>query len=243
MRQAETREDSVTASHCTEVPWEPDATNSTASFYQDFFNNGCSNAPRLVGQESIDPPGFPCPSSPGQLCRWSDSSFIKYETGVTSNLAILGRTTGVSVNWMNPNLTVDPNNPRFGIVARPSLPPLVGLQLDKVGRTTGWSEGLIQSSCTDIAFSPVTNGTLLCQYVVHAFTNAAAAEGDSGAPVFRLLPTKNSTGTSLVELYGVLWARAFGTHIYFIFSPISGVEADLGQLDYSMPCLVNPSTC
>ncbi len=99
------------------------------------------------------------------------------------------------------------------------------------------------NTCADFQWTPLSNSFVICQYVVKSSTNGAAAEGDSGSPVFRLLPQPGSSGMTLAELYGVLWARAFGSHLYFIFSPMSGVEADLRPLDYLNICLSFPNPC
>jgi hypothetical protein len=222
----------VTASHCTRVPWAVDS----SPFYQPTV----FPATNFIGTETVDPPGFVCPPTyPGKTCRWSDSAFVAYAVGVTAAPGPVGRTTGITTNWLSPNITIDNNRPIFHIIAPPSQPFLVGLTLDKVGRTSGWSEGSISSTCVDFPWTPLSNTEILCQYIVHCPNNGCAVEGDSGSPVFRI----TNLPKSYVELYGVLWARFFGSHVWFVFSPITGVEADLGPLNYSDACILVPNPC
>ncbi|MEA2417276.1 MAG: hypothetical protein QOI58_3933 [Thermoanaerobaculia bacterium] len=221
----------VTASHCTPAPWAVDG----SIWYQSVVVPA-----NLVGTETADPPGFTCPPAyPGLMCRWSDTVFVKYSSGVPWGHGFIGRTTAITTNWLTPNISIDHSKPSFHIIAPPSQPFLVGLTLDKVGRTSGWSEGTISNTCADFTWSTRPNSELLCQYVVHCPSNGCAVEGDSGSPVFRI----TNLNKGYAELYGVLWARYFGSHVWFIFSPITGVQADLGQLDYANPCILNPNPC
>ena len=214
----------------------------------------------LVGKEFLDPPGFtggPCPS--GQTCRWSEAAFVRYNTGVNWEKGVIAKTTAITTSISSPTLTVSALTPpppplpplgfgpgRFGIVSAPTLPYLVGLQLNKVGRTTGWTQGSIQSTCVDVCFSDdnVPNRVLLCQYWVGHPTNDMVDGGDSGSPVFRI----TDAALNKVELYGSLWGRS-ANYKSFIFSPIGGVplqpvgiQTDLGSLDYvvSTPCALDP---
>lgn len=221
----------VTASHCTKAPWAVDGTP---------FNQPTVIPVNYIGAEAVDPPGFTCPPTyQGSMCRWSDSVFVPYAPGVPSGFALIGRTTGISSSWLTPNVTINNSKPTFGLVGPPSQPFLTGLALNKVGMRSGWSQGTISNTCVDFAWTPLNNAQLLCQYVVHCSTNACAVEGDSGSPVFRV--TNSVRGYS--ELYGILWARFFGSHVWLIFSPITGIQADLGQLEYSDPCMITPNPC
>jgi hypothetical protein len=220
----------VTASHCTPSPWAVDG----STWYQNVVT-----PTNLIGNETVDPPGFMCPLQyPGLICRWSDTAFVNYASGTQWGLGLIGRTTAITTNWLTPNIAIDHSKPSFHIIAPPSQPFLVGLTLDKVGRTSGWSQGVINNTCVDYQWSPLPNAELLCQYVVHCPNNGCAVEGDSGSPVFRI----TNLNQGYAELYGVLWARYFGSHVWFIFSPITGVQADLGQLDYAIPC-PGPNPC
>jgi hypothetical protein len=210
----------------------------------------------FVGTEFLDPPGFtggPCPT--GNTCRWSEGALVRYNTGVPWEKGIIAKTNGITTSISSPVLTVSAAPPpplgfgpgRFGIVAPPSLPYLVGLPLAKVGRTTGWTQGSIQSTCVDVCFSDdnVPNRILLCQYMVGHPTNDVVDGGDSGSAVFRI----SNSALNRVELYGSLWGGPAASHKSFLFSPIGGVtfqaagiQSDLGSLDYlvSSPCVLSP---
>lgn len=233
----------VTNSHCTTLPWSVDG----GIFYQ-------AVSPNTVGQEIDDPPGFtgsPCLS--GYTCRYSDSAFVKYNAGVAWNLGSIARTTGISL--ATPNLTVDHGlyniqsmlqgfngSPgRWGIKFGPSKPYLINLTLNKVGRTTGWGKGAISQTCVIYGWTPKPNSLMLCQYDVTNTTSGSggiAAGGDSGSPVFRI----NDPNWKNVELYGIVWARHNANVL--VFSPIgnspfqqSGIQTELGTLNYINPCL------
>jgi hypothetical protein len=88
--------------------------------------------------------------------------------------------------------------------------------VNKVGRTTGWTQGKVTNKCVNVSVSG-TKIVQLCQTLVSAHLGA----GDSGSPVFK--------GTSSITLTGILWGgNSSGTQ--FVFSPISNIEKELGAL-------------
>jgi hypothetical protein len=94
----------------------------------------------------------------------------------------------------------------------------VGQTANKVGRTTGWTQGQVTATCVNTGVSG-SNIVQLCQ----TFVSAGVGGGDSGSDVFRI------TSGSSVVLLGVLWGgNSAGTQ--FVYSPMSGVERDLGPL-------------
>ncbi|EHR79429.1 hypothetical protein OCC_08045 [Thermococcus litoralis DSM 5473] len=102
---------------------------------------------------------------------------------------------------------------------RYSADQIVGETVIKVGATTGKTTGEITNKCVTSFLSPKEDYypdlvALYCQME----TNLESAGGDSGAPVFK------SYGT-FVELYGILWG---GTSTVSAYSPIDGIEEDLG---------------
>jgi hypothetical protein len=248
----------VTNSHVTQIFWDLDTNHGypPADFYQasGYFPN------QLVGTEFADPQPFPCPPPypSGYKCRYSDSAFVKYNSGVTWDPGIIAQPTGIttlSPSTANLILTVDPSS-KFTIVAPPSKPYLVGLQLSKVGRTTGWTTGPITyayypSTCAD--FVDTNHNVRLCQYVAGSLSSpdGLATFGDSGSPVFRI----SNSQCEYVELYGILWGGFLffvppspwtGGSVarFFVFSPIGGVPfqqtgvqspEDLGPLNYLAP--------
>jgi hypothetical protein len=204
----------ITAAHCTDIQGAADGTQ----YYQPLVGGG-----NHVAVEERDPAFFSggaCP--PGRRCRYSDAALIRYDSPWPDALGSIAQTTSfgqysgsltlggqdvASILWFNGN-------------AQDWIsPPFVGQQIEKVGRTTGWTRGGVTNTCVDINPGG-TDITMLCQTLV----NAGAGPGDSGAPVFE------SGGSSYATLYGVLWAGSGGTS--FAFSPLKNVESELGVFYY-----------
>lgn len=198
----------VTASHCTE---RQGGVRNPTLYYQP-LNQVASE---FIGTERVDPNYFRnqqgCPK--GAKCRFSDSSWAEYDTASLSAGDEIARTTGVN----NGSLTIDAGNPSFSVTSKDtSGNQLVGTIVNKVGRTTGWSQGAVSASCVDTGVQG-SNIVLLCQ----DFVNAAVGGGDSGSNVFRI------SGGSSASVVGSLWGgNAAGT--LFVYSPYSAVKAELG---------------
>jgi len=95
---------------------------------------------------------------------------------------------------------------------------IVGDVANKVGRTTGWTQGMVTNTCVNTGVSG-TRIVQLCQ----TFVSAGVGAGDSGSDVF------GQTGGSSVRLLGILWGgNSQGTQ--FVYSPIGNVEQELGPL-------------
>ncbi|MEZ0334697.1 MAG: hypothetical protein ACAI18_11860, partial [Gemmatimonadales bacterium] len=198
----------ITNSHCTTVQGGVEGTQ----YHQPL-------APNLIGTEVADPAyftGFPCPS--GRKCRFSDAARARYASGVGSDLGGIARTMFRALGFGS--ITINPANPVLNITAEAG--PVQGAEVNKIGRTTGWTYGKILATCIAVNVSN-TNVTQLCQ---SRTTNQAAGvvgSGDSGSPVFYW------RGGSNVTLIGLLWGgNAAGT--FFVFSPMSGIESELGPL-------------
>jgi hypothetical protein len=99
--------------------------------------------------------------------------------------------------------------------------PALALQLYKVGATSGWTGGRLSRTCVDVRQAD-SDIVLLCQ----SFVEAAVMLGDSGGPVFELLKGNR------VVLEGINWGGDPDNGTVFIFSPIAGIEADLGKIDW-----------
>jgi transposase-like protein len=204
------RSDFVTASHCSSVRSHLD----NDLYFQPFVDAQYNN---LIGSELSDPPfwtGAPCPG--GRQCRWSDSLLAMKSPVVSLDQGGIARTTGAN----NGSILVDAANPRFRVTAE-NARPAAGEILNKVGKTTGWTQGAVDGVCVDVAVVG-TNITLLCQDRVAA----NAAGGDSGSPVFRIT---NSPAVLDVKLYGVEWGIPDAGH--FWFSAMYNVQIELGQLN------------
>jgi hypothetical protein len=195
----------VTASHCSAAQFVTDGT---------VFHQNNVAAGNRIGVEVFDPPFFVgggCPS--GRLCRYSDASFVAYDSGATPQAARIANPIFCSLS-AGP-LTVLPALPRRVIDLPVPTFVAAGGFVHKVGQTTGCTYGAVKNSCVD---SNVNNSpfTLLCQTRVAAI----AQGGDSGSPVF--VPHGNEA-----TFAGILWG---GTSNTFVYSPWIWVQSELGAI-------------
>ncbi|HEV8263440.1 MAG TPA: hypothetical protein VGQ06_00705 [Gemmatimonadales bacterium] len=191
----------VTASHCTDRQGGVEGTQ--------YFQSLASQANSFIGTEVADPdyvrnsPG--CPR--GKKCRLSDAARAAYATGVSNAFAIAS-TSGPN----NGSLTITGT---FSVTGKGTA--AVGATVNKIGRTTGWTQGRVSQTCVTTGVLG-SNVALICQ----TFVDAGVGGGDSGSDVFAL------SGSS-ATLLGVLWGgNSAGT--LFVYSPMSGIEAELGTL-------------
>ena len=167
----------------------------------------------FIGTEIADPAyrrNFGgCPR--GRVCRYSDSNFVD-GANVDFSLGTIAETTGPNNGSLQVNGTFTISGE--GVAS-------VGNTANKVGRTTGWTRGDVTRTCTNTGVSG-SNIVLLCQTFVENNSAIIVQGGDSGSPVFRI-----AGGT--VTLLGNLWGgNSSGT--LFVYSPMSGIEAELGLL-------------
>jgi hypothetical protein len=192
----------VMASHCTT---KQGGVNGT-KYYQPINKT----AAEFIGTEIADPSyqrGITgCPV--GRVCRYSDSAFAQRASGVTASMGYIAKTDGVNTG----SLTLD--GTQFRIVSEGASQ--VGDTLNKVGRTTGWTQGVVTQTCVNTGVQG-TNIVQICQ----DFVAAGVGGGDSSAPVFAI------TSGNDVELRGILWGSGGGV---FVYSPIGNVEAELGSI-------------
>lgn len=196
----------ITNSHCTNTQGGVESTR----YYQHNTSGGA------VATEIADPgyfTGSGCPS--GRRCRYSDSSFARYDSTSLGEYRKVARTTSYGTSSSG-SLTVSSSSPRFTINGTAGYPSS-GQYLDKIGRTSGWTYGQVIATCTDVNVSG-TNITQLCQDRVQAYS----AGGDSGSPVFSW-----SGSGSNVTLYGLLWG---GNSTSFVMSALDNIEYELGSL-------------
>jgi hypothetical protein len=198
----------VTASHCSDTQGAVDGT----LYYQPL-----NQVPaEFIGTEIADPSFFRnsqgCPN--GRKCRRSDANFSQGASGVMFALGGIAKTTGVNTGSLDISGS-------FTITAELSGNATVGQRLDKVGRTTGWTEGTVTNSCVNVGVSG-SNVVLLCQDIVQNSVQIVGA-GDSGSPVFFI------SGGNNVTLHGTLWGgNSSGTLL--VYSPITNIEQELGAL-------------
>ena len=207
----------LTASHCTRGP-------RGQNLHTEFFQGIVTLVDR-IGEEKLDSPMFgtganaACPT--GRECRFSDVAFVEYTQ----------QTLGITGRVKRPAVTCVGIVPCGLNVARPTddirmidrnLGLFTGMDIDKVGRTTGWTRGPITRTCAHTGVAD-TNVTLLCQYLV----DMASGGGDSGGSVFAFNPT--TMGGSFA---GVHWGGP-DDGSSSVFSPIDGIQKDLGVFVYN----------
>ncbi len=195
----------ITASHCTTTQGGVEGTQ--------YWQSLSSQPNSFIGTEVADPPylrgrkGSSCPKS--RRCRFSDAARAAYAAGVPFTLGGIARTSGPN----NGSLDITGS---FTVVADGG--EVVGSTANKVGRTTGWTQGTITNTCVNTGVSG-SNIVQLCQN----FVSAGVGGGDSGSDVFMDL------GGGNVSLLGVLWGGN-GAGTQFVYSPIANVVQELGPL-------------
>jgi hypothetical protein len=195
----------ITNSHCTNTQGGVEGTQ--------YYQPTSSVDGTVIATEVEDPQYFrggACPR--GKKCRYSDASRALYDANVGSSLGVISKTSGPN----NGSLEV---TGAFSIKSEGSA--AVGNVVNKVGRTTGWTQGTVTRTCVNTSVSG-SNIMQLCQTFVESSAQIVAG-GDSGSQVFGI-----TSGTD-VKLIGLLWGgNSNGT--LFVFSPWSQVEQELGGL-------------
>lgn len=198
----------VTASHCTN---EQGGVEGTQYWQPLSFTD-----PTVIATEADDPEYFTsrddaaCPA--GKLCRYSDASRAAYSANVASTRGAIARTTGANSNSLEVRGSFDVTAQDDAGTAAP-----VGTTVNKVGRTTGWTQGPVTNTCvnTNVFRSRIH---LICQ----TFVAAGVGGGDSGSGVFSI------TRSNDVTLLGILWGGS-GSQLY-VYSPFNQVQKELGAL-------------
>jgi hypothetical protein len=195
----------LTNSHCTAVQGGVEGTE----YYQD-----AQDESTVVGVEENDPAYFTggvCPS--GQRCRYSDAAFVDYQV------------YGFDYGGIHLTTSRDRFNGSLQISGEVDIsepgPAGVGTEVDKVGRTTGWTYGDVQATCVDVTVNDVT---MLCQTKV----NSGVGGGDSGSPVFRSTSGGTPSDGDSVKYLGILWGGIPSSDIYY-YSPHSQIEDELAK--------------
>lgn len=201
----------ITNSHCTNNQGGVEGTQ--------YFQPTSTVDPTVIATEVEDPTYFrggPCPR--GRKCRFSDSSRARYGGSVASTRGSIAQTSGPN----NGSLDVTGS---FTITSQDnttsSFP--IGVTVNKVGRTTGWTQGNVTATCVNTNVSG-TNITQLCQtFVANPNGAVVVGGGDSGSGVFRV-----TSGTS-VQLVGILWGGN-GSGTQFVFSPLKQIRDEIGAV-------------
>lgn len=205
----------ITNSHCSNVEGGEE---TPTDYYQNLRSGLAANR---IGIEVDDRHwnsqlGLDCP--PPLQCRYSDALRAEYAAGVDAPLGRIAKVDEITTTLADTTHTIAGS---FTIKAK-RLEPVQGEVANKVGRTTGWTEGVTTATCVDV-LAIGTNHIRLCQASVAALVDG----GDSGSPVFVL---RKGSG-SAVTLVGILWGRSVDeANPEFSYSPMGGIERELGEL-------------
>jgi hypothetical protein len=175
--------------------------------------------PTVIATEVEDPQYFrggACPR--GRKCRYSDAARALYSDGVGSTRGAIAKTSGPNNGSINVTggFTVTSQDNTTTTFA-------TGTTVNKVGRTTGWTQGDVTLSCVNVNVSG-TSITQLCQTLVQNPGGAVVVGGgDSGSGVFTITSGDN------VRLVGILWGGSADNKL-FVFSPLKQIRDELGAL-------------
>jgi hypothetical protein len=200
----------ITNSHCT----DRQGTTGNTLYNQPLR----SESPNAIAVEADDPGYARIPGcSAGKVCRYSDAARALYYPGATSTQGVIARTNAPN----NGSLAVVGD---FTISAQDNTTTAFarGATVNKVGRTTGWGQGEVTSSCATVNVSG-SSIQLLCQTLVQRSGSVIVQGGDSGSPVFSLGSNNN------VTLIGILWGGNTSGDL-FVFSPLKNVQDELGSV-------------
>lgn len=167
-------------SHCT--PPMGGSTTGTSIWQPKIPTYEHSRGKYQVGEEFQDPAWrgdlYGCVS--GYVCRYSDAALVAFRYGDRDwNLGGVMRTqSAATLPSIYGDLDINMFNPTFELTGIAS-DLLVGDVVNKVGRTTGWTRGTLESTCRNI-FDELDFRGYLCSGVV----KAGGGKGDSGSPVF-----------------------------------------------------------
>lgn len=193
----------TTASHCTQTRYGADGSVQNQPTVSPLFS---------VGYEYLDPSlhlcwwNFPC--------RYSDVALIRKYLTTGLDQGHIARTTYVGSGGPG-SLIIDNARPYFEVLWKwnQSGDAPVGTPVNKVGRSTGWTSGVVTRTCINFG-----NDHLGCQWV----TNTWSAGGDSGSPIFWRL----GLFTDYVALHGSLWGGPLYDSATTYYSTLNGIETD-----------------
>jgi hypothetical protein len=215
----------LTNSHCSTTRSALDGT--------EFFQAG-GVIGDFVAREVIDPSSFAQSTNPrcptGAVCRLSDALFAQFDTSTVGVVGRIARTANPCFSGTC-NVEMLANDPHqfLPVTGADDGSITTGTRVSKIGRTTGWTVGTVAGpTCRDIPVADPPPGSppivMICQTVV----TGTAGRGDSGSPVFT-----SQAGFTNAQYVGILWGIAgAGAGATFTYSPLSGVEAELGAFDY-----------
>ncbi len=199
----------VTNSHCTDDMYGMGGQS---------FDFDQPISPRIVGTESVDPYGYTCGVLPPTECRGADAAFIQSNSSVPFKVGFIAKPA--SRNTGDRSMTSDTDYIR---IAETGV-AVAGMQVDKIGVTTGWTSGGVTHTCVT---AMVQDDQTLKRVACSDQTLYNASGGDSGAPVFVWLPYNPSEGGIQAGLLGIHSSSEIeGNSKYF--SRVDRIKSDLG---------------
>lgn len=216
----------VTASHCSAVQ----GGNDYQTYYQpDTATQQALAGTALFAQEWVDPTFPYCANSTATYCRRADALIATPGTQTfTDRIARTQTDAGPGMGAYG-SIMINPDLPYFTIDDEEG--PVMNESLEKMGRTSGWTWGMVNHTCTTVDIGPAADGKkryLTCQ----GRPNYQAGGGDSGAPVFRW-PGDNTA--ILVGFHHRRHTNFFGNFDFSWFSSYWGMEGDLGPVELWHP--------
>jgi hypothetical protein len=209
----ETDEVVLTASHCSPTYGAVD---------DGFFGQATGTASDSMGVELVDPAltfVYASPPDTGYYYRYSDASLVSVNN-TSAALGIIARTTGWA-KWSAP-VTISHDTLYMYVDGETDEAAYIGLDLEKMGKGTGWTRGLVVDACKDV--KKADPGQVIVVYCSD-FVEAGGTGGDSGGPVFY------STGSdSEVIVYGMVWGYEYPSEKKFVFSGWENIEFELDPL-------------
>jgi hypothetical protein len=201
----------ITNSHCT----DQQGTTGNTAYYQPA--SSVDSSP--IAFEAHDPAYTKSGCSQGKVCRESDAARALYQSTTGSARGAIAKPTGLNTGSLAVagSLTIasqDNDTRSFQL----------GATMHKVGRTTGWTSGVVTSTCATVNVFG-SNIQLRCQTIVDRpsdQSNAIVGGGDSGSPVFTITSGDN------VRLVGILWGGSGNSR--FVFSPLNNIQNELGAM-------------
>jgi hypothetical protein len=202
----------ITNSHCSYREWGTENTE----YHQSTFDGGSS-----VGFEYKDSNGSSCGLFSSRNCRKSDATFATVHVG--AELGYIAHTTYVGGPGRHAVGSKELYSGNQQVIVSKATSTTQGEIVDKVGRTTGWTTGSVERSCVEVTVS--STKVLRCQH----YASYGSGSGDSGSPVFTTEWRYVYINPHRVSLRGV-HTGSTQDGVYAVFSPITGIEADLGPL-------------
>jgi len=149
-----------------------------------------------IGNEAIDPPAFSCPQNPVYGCRYTDAALGLYNDAAGPEVGKIARPSGRNTG----TYLIDSGNPRFTITDTYPDWSVETEVLEKVGRSTGWTGGVVIDACE--AITPIHPDTGIVDGFTRLCSVRVAADGglgDSGSPMFHI------ASGGVLELRGMMW--------------------------------------